>query len=233
MNQHQYRCGYLRLGDDLTDIDDDNVLYLDPLTTLAAYPSFEQAITAMLPLLASGGLHLSIGDVDGLREYVSERRSADPASFGHLAGNACMRTIGRLTTGWSMSELSDLAFRVCGTFGGDEVIIAASGISHDLFNDKINVLARTIKDSAPRPCSFALATLEDRSVTRDSAADAYRRFVSMVDSRLFREKERARHGGGHLDGSVTDLGVVNLLGQDVNLLDQDGAGHPAPIGGGQ
>jgi GGDEF domain-containing protein len=216
---------YLRLGDIPADIDD-GILYCDPLTSLVAYPSFEQYMIEMLPLFAGDGLHVAIGDVDGLREYVSERRSGDPASFGHLAGNACMRTIGRLTTSWATAELGDVAFQLCGTFGGDEVIVAASGLSHKMFADKIHALCRTIKVSAPRPCSFTLATLEDSTVTRNGADDAYRRFVSMVDARLFHEKEQARRVGGRLDGSVTDLGIVSLL-------DQEGAGHQARIGDGR
>jgi GGDEF domain-containing protein len=201
----------------------DGVVYLDPLTMLAAYPSFERCIIEMLPTLASDGLHIAIGDVDGLRDYVSERRSADPSHFGHLAGNACMKTIGLVTAGWAAAELSG-AFYVCGTFGGDEVIIAASGLSHDLFASKVRILCHTIRGTAPRPCSFALATLEDSTVTRDGAADAYRRFVSTVDAQLFQEKEYARRDGGHLDGCVTNLG-------QISLLDHDDAGHPAQIGG--
>ncbi|MGH3871663.1 MAG: hypothetical protein ACRDSR_09140 [Pseudonocardiaceae bacterium] len=222
MTNRLYQLSYLRLGDVPTDIDE-GILYCDPLTSLVAYPSFEQCMIKALPRFAGDGLHMAIGDVDGLREYVSERNSTDPASFGHLAGNACMQTIGRLTNGWATAELSDIAFKVCGTFGGDEVIVGASGLSHELFTDKIHELCRTIKVSSPRPCSFALATLEDRTVTRDGAADAYRHFVSMVDAQLFQEKEQARRDGDRLDGAVTDLGIVNLL-------DQERAGHLARMG---
>jgi GGDEF domain-containing protein len=202
----------------------DDVLYLDPLTSLVAYPSFERHIIEMIPKLAGDGLHIAIGDVDGLREYVSEQRSADPAHFGHLAGNACMQTIGRVTAGWAAAELSDSPFHICGTFGGDEVIIAVSGISHELFASKIDNLRHAICNTAPRPCSFAIGTIEDQTVTRDSAAATYRRFVSMVDARLFREKDDARRAGGHLDGAVTNLGRINLIECDV-------AGHPARAGG--
>jgi GGDEF domain-containing protein len=220
---NNYSFGYMRLDDPPCD-PADGVMYLDPLTSLAAYPSFERYIIEMIPVLARDGLHIAIGDVDGLREYVSERRSADPAHFGHLAGNACMQTIGRVTVGWAAAELSDSAFHVCGTFGGDEVIIAASGMSHEVFASKIHILCETIRGTAPRPCSFALGMLHDRTVTLDRAADAYRKFVSIVDARLFHEKEAARRDGGHLDGSVTNLG-------QVSLLDHDGAWHPARIGG--
>jgi GGDEF domain-containing protein len=222
VNGDHYRFSYMRLDDPPCDLAD-GVVYLDPLTTLAAYPSFERYLIDMLPMVAGDGLHIAIGDVDGLRNYVSERRSADPSHFGHLAGNACMRTIGRVTAGWAAAELSDSAFHVCGTFGGDEVIIAASGISHEQFASKIDKLCRDIRDAAPRPCSFALGTLADRTVTRGGAADAYRRLVSTVDACLFHEKEYARQAGGHLDGSVTNLGQVTLLDDQV--------ARPTPIGG--
>jgi GGDEF domain-containing protein len=213
MNGNHYRFEYMRLDGTPAD-PGDHVMYLDPLTSLAAYPSFERYLIEMIPALASDGLHLAIGDVDGLRDYVSERRAADPTHFGHLAGNACMQTIGRVTAQWAAAELSGSAFHVCGTFGGDEVIIAASGISHELFTAKIRKLCGTIRDAAPRPCSFALGTLTNQSVTRDSAADAYRQLVSRVDARLFREKEDALRNGAHLDGSVTVLGQVSLAGRD-------------------
>ncbi|MFF4501649.1 hypothetical protein [Streptomyces sp. NPDC001401] len=218
------RFSYLRLEDVSVEVDD-GTLYCDPLTSLVAYPSFERYLIEVLPSFAEDGLHFAIGDVDGLREYVSERRAGDPTSFGHLAGNACMKTVGRVTSGWAATELADAAFRVCGTFGGDEVIVAASGISHEQFAEKIRALCSMIKAAAPRPCSFALGTLEDHTVTQNGASVAYRRIVSLVDAQLFHEKEQARSSGRHLNGSVTDLGLVNLL-------DQQEAGHPARIGGG-
>jgi hypothetical protein len=213
----------MRLGDPPSELADD-VVYLDPLTLLAAYPSFERHVIEMLPTLVRDRLHIAIGDVDGLREYVSERQSADPSHFGHLAGNACMKTIGWITVKWAAVALIDCGFQLCGTFGGDEVIIAASGISHELFAAKIDELCHSIRGMAPRPCSFALGTLEDRIVTEADAADCYRRFVSMIDARLFGEKEYARREGRSLQGSVTDLGRIGTLDHDI-------LGQPAGLGG--
>jgi len=210
---NHYRFEYMRLKERPCDADD-VMVYLDPLTSLAAYPSFERYIIEMIPTLACDGLHLAIGDVDGLREYVSERRAADPTHFGHLAGNACMQTVGRVTAVWAAAQLSDSAFHLCGTFGGDEVIVAASGISHELFAAKILELCSIIRSTAPRSCSFALGTLTNQTVTQESAADAYRQFVSTVDARLFSVKEDGHRNGGHLDGSVTNLGQVSLPGRD-------------------
>ncbi|MGI5401430.1 hypothetical protein ACQEVG_18700 [Streptomyces sp. CA-135486] len=223
-----YRTMYLRSGETPVGVEE-GVLYCDPLTSLIAYPSFEQYLIAMLPALVAEEMHIAIGDVDGLREYVSERRASDPDTFGHLAGNACMRTVGELTSNWAAKHLKDVVFHICGTFGGDEVIVAAGGLSHDAFVDKVHCLCRDIKVSSPRPCSFALATLESCTVPRQEARNAYRALVSLVDARLFSMKEDARLAGGHLEGAVADLGTVSLSDRGPN---QDGIEYPATIGGG-
>jgi GGDEF domain-containing protein len=213
VNEHGF--SYFRLG----ELPDDGVLYCDPLTSLVAYPSFESYLIKMLPLVSGDGLHIAIGDVDGLRGYVSERQPPDTYSFGHLAGNACMRTIGRQTRAWAAAELDEFPFSVCGTFGGDEVIVSASGLNHETFSGKVRKLCQAIKVSSPRPCSFALATIEDHTVTAQNAADAYRALVASVDAQLFHEKERARLTADGLNGTVTDLGVVSVSGC---------TGHPFP-----
>ncbi|MEV6930143.1 hypothetical protein AB0M46_37450 [Dactylosporangium sp. NPDC051485] len=187
------------------------MLYCDPLTSLVAYPSFEQHLIDLLPTLAADELHIAIGDVDGLREYVMERRAVDPYSFGHLAGNACMRTVGALTVEWAATELKEVGFHICGTFGGDEVIIAAAGTSHEAFTQKVNVLARDMKASSPRPVSFALATSKPCVLDPADARNAYRMLVSAVDAELFAVKGSARFAGGHLEGVVIDLGAISLV----------------------
>ncbi|GAB3838120.1 hypothetical protein ACFPIJ_15890 [Dactylosporangium cerinum] len=204
-----YQTKYLRAGETPSGSERD-VLYCDPLTSLVAYPSFEQHLIRMLPALARDEVHIAIGDVDGLRDYVSQRRTADPYSFGHLAGNACMRAVGAVTSTWAARELQEADFHICGTFGGDEVIAAAAGISHDAFAMKIHSLCDDIKTSSPRPCSFALATLEPCALEPADARSAYRVLVSAVDARLFSMKEDAKLAGRHLEGAVTDLGSVCL-----------------------
>lgn len=208
MDDYEHEVSYLRLG----ELPDDGFLYCDPLTSLVAYPSFEDYLVKMLPVVSVDGVHVAIGDVDGLRRYVSERRPPDTRSFGHLAGNACMRAIGRQTRRWAAAELEEFPVSVCGTFGGDEVIIGASGLDHGTFADKIRKLCQAIRVSSPRPCSFALATLQDHTVTAQNAADFYRILVTTVDAQLLHEKERAQLTGAGLNGTVTDLGVVNVSG---------------------
>lgn len=222
-----YETHYLRYGE-IPAGGETGVLYCDPLTSLVAYPSFEQYLIDLLPTLTANELHIAIGDVDGLRDYVTQRRAVDPYSFGHLAGNACMRTVGALTAEWAATELKDVDFHICGTFGGDEVIIAAAGTSHDAFAQKINALARDMKVSSPRPVSFALATLEPCVLEPVNARSAYRMLVSAVDARLFAVKGDARFAGNHLEGIVVDVGVISL----GDRPGEDDIEHPATIGGG-
>jgi GGDEF domain-containing protein len=190
--------------------DGESLLLCDPLTMLIAYPSFEEQLTRLLPRFGPVGLRLAIGDVDGLREYVSERRAADPACFGHLAGNDCMRRVGLVTVEWADQELgADWAFRLCGTFGGDEVIVAVAGCSHARFASAVTDLCDRIRAGAPRPCSFAIGTMALASLTEEQAPDAYRRLVSHVDASLFEAKEKWRAEHGRLDGHVWDVGLVD------------------------
>jgi GGDEF domain-containing protein len=190
--------------------DDESLVLCDPLTMLIAYPSFELQLTRLLPHFGPVGLHLAIGDVDGLRGYVSERRTADPACFGHLAGNECMRRIGLVTLEWAALELgADWAFRLCGTFGGDEVIVAAAGCSHQHFASAVADLCDRIRADAPRPCSFAVGTMAPASLAEEQAPHAYRRLLSQVDASLFEAKEKWRVEHGQLDGRVWDVGLVD------------------------
>src|ERR1022692_2790110 len=108
-------------------------LLCDPLTGLVAYPSFEAYMIAVLPGLATDGLHLAIGDVDDLRGYVSAANADDPTLFGHLAGNDCMRRVGEATRRWVADHLDFWPFAMCATFGGDEVIVAAAGQPYETF----------------------------------------------------------------------------------------------------
>lgn len=192
-------------------MDDASVpLWCDPLTGLVAYPSFAECLTAYLPVVASSGAHLAIGDVDDLRGYVNQHRADDPTHFGHLAGNACMQALGRVTRVWAERTLMSWPFALCGTFGGDEVIIAAAGKSYDEFVVQIHRLIRDIAESVPRTCSFSAGTLTVRGLTTADQEHAYRHFVSVVDAALFARKAALR--AAHLDpkGDFEDVGAVAL-----------------------
>jgi GGDEF domain-containing protein len=188
------------------------LLLCDPLTGLVAYPSFEAYMIAVLPGLATDGLHLAIGDVDDLRGYVTAAKADEPNLFGHLAGNDCMRRVGEATRRWAVDILDSWPFAVCATFGGDEVIVAAAGWSYDVFIDTLTELISRIRSAAPRPCSFASATTKPMAGIVSTAADAYRDLVSRVDKCLFYHKASARNAGSTLAGALVDVGTLELFG---------------------
>jgi GGDEF domain-containing protein len=195
---------------------DEGVLLCDPLTGLVAYPSFEQHLRDNLFALAPRGLHLAIGDVDDLKGHVTRRRDSDPTDFGHIAGNRCMRIVGSVTRTWAEDALGEWPFSLCGTFGGDEVVIAAAGRPYERFVTLIENLARALRLAAPRPCSFATATVASNGPTPAHQSDAYRAFVSHVDASLFDQKERrrGRRGGGEVvDAGVVDLAAASLAAE--------------------
>ena len=188
------------------------VLLCDPLTKLVAYPSFEETLISLLPFLAPKGLHLAIGDVDGLGDYVSAARDTDHKLFGHLAGNDCMRRVGLATQEWSTVVAANHELMLCATFGGDEVIVASVGRSHEEFGKSIEDLAEMIRATAPRPCSFAYATTILASCPRRVAHEGYRRMVSRVDRELFRFKEELYESAAEEWGRVHDVGFIGIVG---------------------
>jgi GGDEF domain-containing protein len=155
-------------------------------------------------------LHLAIGDVDDLKRYVTERRSADPTSFGHLAGNDCMRQVGLVTVRWAEEELSAYPFSMCGTFGGDEVIVTAAGTGQAAFMDAIQRLSALLRGFTPRSCSFAVASTEPIPAPLSDPAAAYERLVTRVDAALFDRKAALRAQNTDPCGEVVDVGIVDL-----------------------
>jgi GGDEF domain-containing protein len=185
-------------------------LWCDPLTGLIAYPSFAEHFTDRLPTLAPLGVHLAIGDVDDLKEYVSQRRAEDHTHFGHLAGNECMQTIGRITRRWAERTVADWPFSLCGTFGGDEVIIAAAGVEYAAFVNSVQELLDDIGRNAPRTCSFAVGTLLPTTIPEADRAIAYREFVARVDLALFERKAEIRAANVSPRGDLEDIGSVTF-----------------------
>ena len=185
------------------------VLLCDPLTGLIGYPSFQECLTAELPALAPVGLHLAIGDVDDLKRFVTERRADDPTMFGHLAGNDCMQRLGAATLEWSETELGDWEFALCGTFGGDEVVVAACGGPYEEFVRTIADLADRVKRAAPRSCSFAVGTAR-ATIRAEDAPHAYRNLVASVDAALFERKEAMRRAGIDPAGELVDVATIEL-----------------------
>lgn len=184
------------------------MLLCDPLTGLVAYPSFEECLTDALVSLDGEAVHLAIGDVDDLKRYVTECRTSDPASFGHLAGNACMRAVGIETLRWAEVALGQWPFSLCATFGGDEVIVAVAGLPYPTFLASIEDLADRLRAGAPRPCTFAVGTLAPANEVVLDGDSAYARLVAHVDSALFDHKAALRARLIDPFGDVIDAGPV-------------------------
>lgn len=172
------------------------VLLCDPLTGLLAYDSFAQHVTSSLAGWLERGAHMAIGDVDGLKEYVTRSNTADPKLFGHLAGNQCMKLIGAIVRGWSAGREGEWAAMVCGTFGGDEVIVVAVGGRPADFVRDVEKLADDIRRGAPRPCSFACVSVGPTPEPLSDPGAFYAEWVGTVDRALFEIKSSGRTSGG-------------------------------------
>jgi len=163
-------------------------LLCDPLTGLLAYDSFAQHLTMELAAWLPHGAHLAIGDVDGLKEYVTRSNTADPRLFGHLAGNHCMKVIGTIVRRWAARRVGEWRAMACGTFGGDEVIVAVVGGRPEDFVHGVTALAEDIRNEAPRPCSFACRSVKPRLEPPADSAAFYAEWVGAVDRALFEFK---------------------------------------------
>lgn len=129
----------------------------DPLTGLLAFPDFHRTLpAALVAALEDGALvALAIGDVDGLKEHVESSNSTDPASYGHLAGNAVMARLGEAACNW-FREQPWIAGCVA-TFGGDEVIVAVREEDPARFLAAVRDLRDRLCLALPVTVSFAVA----------------------------------------------------------------------------
>lgn len=172
----------------------------DPITGLVAFPDFHEQIAHHLACSLERGVSigLAIGDVDHLKAYVEAFNSTDPASFGHLAGNALMASLGEVACEWFAAA----AF-ACGcisTFGGDEVVLAAETCCAEDFGSSVGDLRDRLRLRLPRPVSFAFAVLQpaqhdlsDRP-RRDWMSQTYLHLISAVDRALFARKASRESG---------------------------------------
>ncbi len=171
-----------------------------------AYPGFESYVIERLSGFAGTAVHFAIGDVDDLTGYVTTIRTEDPTMFGHLAGNACMRSVGEATRAWVAGTPQRWPFVLVGTFGGDEIIAVAAGVDIDEFGAAIAVLADAIRSHAPRPCSIAFGTAE--ILAGHEPVQVYRHVVSCIDAALFSLKTVKRAQAEECDGDVISIGSI-------------------------
>jgi GGDEF domain-containing protein len=185
----------------------------DPITGLVAYPDFDRLVPEHLvrTLRLGGTIGLAIGDVDNLKEYVETSNSLDPSSFGHLAGNALMARLGRLAVEWFGQQPFEKG--CVSTFGGDEIIIAASAGCGDTFHCAIQELRDLFAARLPRSVSFAVTVLEAERVPAVmtgwiSPRRLYTHLAGSTDRCLFARKgERPRT---RISGFVASVDIPSL-----------------------
>ncbi|MFK0179624.1 hypothetical protein ACIQVR_27060 [Streptomyces xanthochromogenes] len=170
----------------------------DAVTGLVAFPDFHSSIPRCLADALAGGrlVALAIGDVDGLKDHVERTNSTDPASYGHLAGNQVMATVGATTRAWFHEQPFDSG--CAATFGGDEVILAAAVDDAAQFHRALMVLRDRLGAALPVTVSIALmfVTAADRPAERPQGwkhrfADS---LLAEVDRTLFLHKAVGRAG---------------------------------------
>lgn len=183
----------------------------DPITGLVAFPDFyPHAVVDALAQVAAERtlLGLAVGDVDDLKGHVEHTNATDPDSFGHLAGNALMTQLGSVCRGW----FAETAFPAgcVSTFGGDEVIVAATGITEAEFTASVTDLRDRCRAALPCSVSFAATVVEPGLVwpSPDPAVRA-KFLLAAVDRALFAAKTARRNAGGPAGALVTvDLARV-------------------------
>jgi GGDEF domain-containing protein len=216
----------------------------DPVTGLVAFPDFHLAIApAIAAELRAGRLAaLAIGDVDGLKAHVEQANATDPASFGHLAGNKVMARLGGVTRDWFREQ--PWTAGCAATFGGDEVIIAASVSDPAAFQAAVCDLRDRLAGALPVRASFAVTVagpgqLPDGPVTDRWKHDFTDKLLAAADRALFSHKEARRASGsaggivavtqapgGRMDGTLQPLPDP---GQELHVTAQTGylGGRPA------
>lgn len=171
--------------------------YLCPTTGLVSFQSFYKEFPEALPTLlnAEHGFGLAIGDVDNLKSYVESSKREDPGKFGHIAGNQFMGDLSKISA--AHYEKMTHSWSCLSSFGGDEIILAATGIDRRQFLRDVKELCRDLDRSLPRSVSFAIGwfsggpLIDDRldpiALKRLSTAA-----LSMVDRALLEAKSRRR-----------------------------------------
>lgn len=174
----------------------------DPLTQLVSYPSFEKYVLRLMSDNQDKSMYFGIGDVDDLRGYVTAENNVGNNCFGHLAGNKCMAMVGHIVNKWESEFNQNFDELVCGTFGGDEVIIYAIGSDVLSFENALRELRDQIKIYSPRPCSFSWGSLLLNKFNKVSINQAYTSFLTEVDRCLFDYKAKARKSGRLINADI-------------------------------
>jgi len=165
----------------------------DPITGLVAFPEFHKIFPSEFwcQLKAGHSVGIAIGDVDDLKKYVEKSNHTNPLLFGHLAGNWLMTKLGVVALEWFSTW--DLPWGVLSTFGGDEIILASSGLSMCSFDASVETLAINLSNALPCTVSFACGWFEANDevvLDKDCFYEHYLRALGIVDRALFQRKSQ-------------------------------------------
>jgi GGDEF domain-containing protein len=171
---------------------------VDPVTRLIGFPDFHRCFPQLFQryLIENEGVGLAVGDVDGMRHYMMRRnkvslREGSSPVLGHLAGNELMSNLGALSLSW-LQQWS-VPFAVISGFGGDEVILVATGLKRDEFARAVRSLSRLLSQDLPCSVSFAygwFTCLEQEDAIQTSFDHYYINSLSLVDHALFQYKAK-------------------------------------------
>ncbi|MEU1516252.1 GGDEF domain-containing protein [Streptomyces sp. NPDC005811] len=194
----------------------------DPLTGLITFPDFHSHIPrALAAALAEGELvGLAIGDVDGLKEHVEQANATDPTCYGHLAGNQVMARLGAATRSWFHTQ--PWQYGCAATFGGDEVIIAATLDNASAFHRAVAELRDRLADELPVRVSFALTVASTEHLPANREQSGWKHvftdaLLAATDKCLFATKSARRARGG--EGGVIAVTQPPLPGPTAPARD--------------
>ncbi|MFC4468923.1 hypothetical protein ACFPH6_31105 [Streptomyces xiangluensis] len=187
----------------------------DPLTGLITFPDFHSNIPrALAAALTDGALvGLAIGDVDGLKDHVEQANATDPNCYGHLAGNRVMARLGAVTRTWFHTQPWEHG--CAATFGGDEVIVAATLDNAAAFHRAVAELRDRLADELPVRVSFALTIASAEHLPAARGQGNWKHvftdgLLAATDRCLFASKSARRANGGQ--GGIIAVTQAPLTG---------------------
>ncbi|WP_411150539.1 hypothetical protein [Streptomyces sp. A30] len=204
----------------------------DPLTGLITFPDFHSNIPRALAAALTDGelVGLAIGDVDGLKDHVEQANATDPNCYGHLAGNRVMARLGAVTRTWFHTQPWE---RGCAaTFGGDEVIIAATLDNAAAFHRAVAELRDRLADELPVRVSFALTVASAEHLPAGRSQGNWKHvftdgLLASTDRCLFASKSARRTTGG--EGGIIAVTQPPLPGPTAPASDHRTL-LPLPVG---
>ena len=172
---------------------------IDPITQLIGFPDFHRCFPALFQkhLTEHGNVGIAIGDVDDMKHYVESTKTKHPWLFGHLAGNALMSNLGKCSLDWLQKWHAPWA--ALSSFGGDEVILVATGLERSEFASSVRSLCNILSEELPCSVSFAYGwfTRSEKSpMDMSPFFQHYATALTQVDRALFRSKMRRNNSNG-------------------------------------